>query len=230
VHAVTSEQEITTAPAKSHAGSALTGAAVLFVLLRLLAVSHYNWHTAFALLHTLQLDDAPGLFLGTFMADARISSVLLVVMLPFALLYQLATRSDRSRAKLGGWLLLVVLVAMLVSHVLTYRNWWVPAGAVVLAIVLVLVERAHRHPRLRDPITFLLRRSGVAVVGVALVVAAVVATPWVPLERLETSSGTADFYVLDTSPGFVKVLSAHEREFKILLERDVLSRTELADH
>src|SRR4051812_43198370 len=42
-----------TEPAKSHAGSALTSAAVLFVLLRLLAVAHYDWHTAFALLHTL---------------------------------------------------------------------------------------------------------------------------------------------------------------------------------
>src|SRR5690349_17205437 len=62
-----------------HTGSALTGAAVLFVLLRLLAVSHYDWHTAFALLHTLELDDAPGLFLGTFMADDRISTVLLMI-------------------------------------------------------------------------------------------------------------------------------------------------------
>ncbi|MFI9813557.1 hypothetical protein [Saccharothrix variisporea] len=29
----------------SHLGTALTGAAVLFVLLRVLAVSHYDWHT-----------------------------------------------------------------------------------------------------------------------------------------------------------------------------------------
>jgi hypothetical protein len=35
-------------PARSHAGSALTSAAVLFVLLRLLAVAHYDWHTSFA--------------------------------------------------------------------------------------------------------------------------------------------------------------------------------------
>ncbi|MCS7476254.1 hypothetical protein ACFFQW_05085 [Umezawaea endophytica] len=169
---MTTEPE-TTEPAKSHAGSMLTSAAVLFVLLRLLAVSHYDWHTAFALLHTLDLDDAPGLFLGTFMADSRISSVLLIVALPFAFLYLAATRVDGKRVRFGGTLVLVVLVALLISHVKTYHRWWVPIGAAVLAVVLVLLERAHRHPRLRDPITFLLRRSRVSVVVAALVVAAV---------------------------------------------------------
>jgi len=226
---------VTTAPektesAKSHAGSTLTSAAVLFVLLRLLAVSHYDWHTAFALLHTLELDDAPGLFLGTFMADTRISSVLLIVLLPFTVLYLLATRADRSRVQLGGVLLLVVLAAMLISHVLTYHYWWVPAGAAALAVVLVLLERAHRHPRLRGPITFLLKRSGVLVVATALVVAAVVATPWVPLERVATTSGTHDYYVVETSPGFLKVLGAEHREFMILRDDEVVSRTELTDH
>jgi hypothetical protein len=60
--------------ASTHAGSALTGAAILFVLLRLFAVAHYDWHVAFALLHTLELDDAPALSLGTFMANSHISS------------------------------------------------------------------------------------------------------------------------------------------------------------
>jgi hypothetical protein len=226
---------VTTAPEKTdstegHAGTVLTGAAVLFVLLRLLAVSHYDWHTAFALIHTLELDDAPGLFLGTFMADARISSVLLIVLLPFTVLYLLVTRAYRSRLRFGGVLLLVVLVAMLVSHVLTYHYWWVPAGVVVLAVLLVVLERAHRHPRLRGPITFVLRRSGVLAVAGALVVAAAVATPWVPLERVETTSGTHDYYVVETSPGFLKVLGAEHREFTILRDDEVVSRTELTDH
>ncbi|WNV83283.1 hypothetical protein [Umezawaea sp. Da 62-37] len=220
----------TTEPAKSHAGSMLTSAAVLFVLLRLLAVAHYDWHTAFALLHTLDLDDAPGLFLGTFMADPRISSVLLIVALPFTVAYLQATRVDRSRMRFAGTLLLVVLVALLISHVKTYHYWWVPAGAAALAAVLVLLERAHRHPRLRDPIAFVLHRSGASTVIAALVVAAVVATPWVPLERVETTSGTHEYYVVDTPPGFLKVLEAETREFRILRADDVRSREELTDH
>jgi hypothetical protein len=164
------------------------------------------------------------------MADARISSVLLIVALPFTFLYLVASRVDGSRMRFGGPLLLVVLVALLISHVKTYHYWWVPAGAAALAAVLVLLERAHRHPRLRDPITFLLRRSGVSVVVVALVVAAVVATPWVPLERVETTSGTHEYYVVDTPPGFLKVLQAEDRKFVILRADEVESRTELTEH
>ncbi|WP_367131384.1 hypothetical protein [Saccharothrix sp. HUAS TT1] len=204
---------------KPHLGTTLTGAAVLFVLLRLLAVSHYDWHTAFALLHTLDLEDAPGLFLGTFMADVGISSALLVVMVPLTVFYAVGRRSRA--APLG----VAVLVAFLVAHVLSYHRWWVPVGAVVLTVVLVLVERARR---LHAQIDFVLRRFGYVVGAVALAVAAVVATPWVPLERIETVDGVVEAYVMETSPGFLKVLGA--REFRILRAEDVRSRVELADH
>ncbi|MDR6598652.1 hypothetical protein ACFFSW_08365 [Saccharothrix longispora] len=205
------------------AGSALTGAALLFVLLRLLAVSHYDWHTAFALLHTLDLEDAPGLFLGTFMADSRISSALLVLMVPLTVFYAVGTRSRAAP------LATAVLVAFLVAHVLTYHRWWVPVGAVVLTVLVVVVERLRRRPGLTGVVTFVLRRFGYVVGAVALVVAALVATPWVPLERIGTDE-PFEGYVMETSPGFLKVLGAQEREFRILRAEDVRSRTELADH
>lgn len=208
--------------APTHAGSALTGAAVLFVLLRLLAVAHYDWHVAFALLHTLELDDAPGLFLGTFMADSRISSALLMILTPLTLFFYFNTRNDPHRARAGTVLALVVLLAMIVSHTLTYHRWWVPAGAIGLGAVLVFVKRA--------PVRFVLRWFTWLVAGAALVVAAVVATPWVPLERIETSDGTGEYYVMETSPGFLKVLGAQDHEFGILRAEDVRSRTELAEH
>ncbi|MCC8243775.1 hypothetical protein [Saccharothrix luteola] len=206
---------------KPHPGTVLTGAAVMFVLLRLLAVSHYDWHTAFALLHTLDLEDAPGLFLGTFMADKWISSVLLVVMVPLTVFYAVGRRSRVAP------LVVAVLSAFLVAHVLSYHWWWVPVGAVALTVVLVFVERVRR---LHAQMDFVLRRFGYVVGGVALVVAAVVATPWVPLERIETSGDTIEAYVMETSPGFLKVLGARERGFRILRAEDVRSRLELADH
>lgn len=201
---------------KSHLAPAVTVAAVLFVLLRLLAVAHYDWHTAFALLHTLDLEDAPGLFLGTFMADSRISSALLVLMVPLTVFYAVGTRSRTAP------LAVAVLVAFLVAHVLTYHRWWVPAGAVVLTALLVPARRWEGS-------AFVLRRFGYVVGAVALVVAAVIATPWVPRERIETDR-TFEAYVVETSPGFLKVLGAQEREFRILRAEDVRSRVELADH
>ena len=41
---------------------------------------------------------------------------------------------------------------------------------------------------------------------------------------------TEDVYVFGTSPGFLKVLKAQDREFAILRSEDVKKRVELADH
>ncbi|MEU4802721.1 hypothetical protein [Actinosynnema sp. NPDC023587] len=204
-------------------GPGLTGAAVLFVLLRLLAVSSYDWHTTFALLHTLDLEDAPGLFLGTFMADERISTVLLVLSVPLASFYAAATTSRAAP------LVVTVLVAFLVAYVRSYHRWWVPVLAVVLALVVswLAYRRRSNEP---GPARFVLKRIRGIVVVAGLVVAAVVATPWVPLERIETKAGTFEGYVAETSPGFLKVLVAEDREFRILRDDEVLSRVELADH
>lgn len=139
---------------KGHAATALTGAAVLFVLLRLLAVSRYDLHVAFAVLHSLDLEDAPGLFLGTFLADSRISGPLLALLVPLTVFYTVNRRSTATA--LGA----VVLLAFLVAHVLTYRGWWVPLAAVLLGGVLLLVERARRNPAAQGVVTFLLRRFG----------------------------------------------------------------------
>ncbi|WP_258949156.1 hypothetical protein [Lentzea californiensis] len=201
-----------------HTGSALTGAAVLFVLLRLLAVSHYDWHTAFALLHTLELDDAPGLFLGTFMADDRISTVLLMIVTPATFFFYFRTREDPERASTTALLTLIVLIALMVSHTLTYHRWWLSAGAVAIGAAMMLAIRNAR---------WLLKWFAWLLAGSALAVAAIVSTPWVPKEKINDAE---EVYVFETSPGFLKVLKAKDREFTILRTEDVLKRVELADH
>lgn len=201
-----------------HTGSALTGAAVLFVLLRLLAVSHYNWHTAFALLHTLELDDAPGLFLGTFMADDRISTALLMIVTPATFYFYFRTRKDPERANTTALLTAIVLTALMVSHTLTYHRWWLaPAAAAIGAAMFLAIRNAR----------WLLRWFAWLLAGTALAVAAIVSTPWVPKERI---NGAEDVYVFETSPGFLKVLKAQDREFTILRTEDVRKRVELTDH
>jgi hypothetical protein len=201
-----------------HTGSALTGAAVLFVLLRLLAVSHYNMHTAFALLHTLELDDAPGLVLGTFMADDRISTVVLMIVTPATFFYYFQIWKDPERPRSAALLGLIVLVALTVSHTLTYHRWWVPVGELVTGAVMVVAIRNAR---------WLLHWFAVMATGTALGVAAIVSTPWVPKERINDAE---DVYVFETSPGFLKVLKAQDREFTILRTEDVRKREELAEH
>ncbi|MYR88924.1 hypothetical protein GTY41_29410, partial [Streptomyces sp. SID685] len=67
-------------------GLTLTAAAFIFMVLRLFAVSDYNWHTAFAILHTIDLEDAVGLVLGTVMADSLASVLILTLLVPIAVL------------------------------------------------------------------------------------------------------------------------------------------------
>lgn len=59
----------------------MTGVAALFVVLRLFAVARYDWHTAFSVADTIQLDDAPTIVIGTLMADRWVSGGVLVVLL-----------------------------------------------------------------------------------------------------------------------------------------------------
>ncbi|WP_235926260.1 hypothetical protein [Actinokineospora pegani] len=218
----------------------LTGAAALFVLLRLLAVAHYDWHTAFALLHTLDFEDAPAIFLGTFMANRVVSTVLLVGLTSFTLLAWTARgrAGRRGRAAhladprrwLGPALLTAVLIAMVVAHIRSYRSWGLLVAVVLLALVVPLLGRVREHPRLGRVVSAVLRQSKVLVIVAALVCAAVVSTPWVPLERVEVEDGTREVHVFDVSPGFVKVLDADTREFHIYREDEIRTRVELADH
>ncbi|MEU0884197.1 hypothetical protein ABZ345_36875 [Lentzea sp. NPDC005914] len=201
-----------------HTGSAVTGAAVLFVLLRLLAVSHYDMHTAFALLHTLDLDDAPSLVLGTFMADDRISTVALMIVTPGTFVYLFQIRDDPERPRSAVLLGLIVLVALTVSHTLTYHRWWVPVGELVAGAVMFVSIRNAR---------WLLHWFALMSTATALAVAAIVSTPWVPRERINDAE---DVYVFETSPGFLKVLKAQDRKFAILRTEDVRKREELAAH
>jgi len=175
-------------------------------------------HTAFALLHTLDLDDAPSLVLGTFMADDRISTVVLMVVTPATFFYFFQIRKDPEQPRSAVLLGLIVLVALTVSHTLTYHRWWVPVGELVVGAVMFLAIRNAR---------WLLHWFAVMSTVTALAMAAIVSTPWVPRERINDAE---DVYVFETSPGFLKVLKAQDREFAILRTEDVRKREELAAH
>ena len=74
---------------------------------------------------------------------------------------------------------------------------------------------------------WLLRWFAWILAGTALAVAAIVSTPWVPKEKINDAE---EVYVFETSPGYLKVLKAQDREFAILRTEDVRKRVELTDH
>lgn len=205
---------------------ALGGAAHLaawgfvFLILRIFAVSGYDWDTAFLVSTTLGLDDGLALMFGSLMAGHLVTSIVLVVIVPLLIAARLwGPPEHRPVVMLLTTVGLVTMLALTVS----FRSWWLlPTMLVVLAAIAV-TRRLLRESSLRDfLIAGLARASWVAAVS-ALVVAAFVTTPWVPQERIETTEGIVTGHVLSVDSGYLNVLT-DEQEFVIILTKDVLSR------
>lgn len=209
-------------------GLSLTGAAVLFLMLRLFAITRYDWHTAFAIADTIQLDDAPTVIIGTLMADRLISGLVLMLLLPVAVVHQ-SRLGLRDRSHDGHLAWLITLIVPTIALVLTYRAWWLPGGALVIGALLALALRTRERGTGRTAALWVMRSVGPLTVLAALVVAATVRTPWVPLERIATAGGVVEGYVLETPPGFLKVLRRDERAIVVVETSGVTSRHECED-
>lgn len=208
---------------------ATAGGAALFVLLRVLAIADWNWHTAFAIAHTVNFDHAVGIVLGTLMANEILTGVLLIWLLPLSLIHA-AWPLDHGERTAGGILLAATMVAASIALVSTSHSWWVFVGAAVVAVSFLAARRFLHYGRVHDAVRFLLERVGPTALLGALVLAAVVRIPWVPLERIETDSGTLTGYVMASDPGFLKVLTEDERHLLILVDDTVSERVELGAH
>lgn len=205
------------------------GIAALFLLLRVLVVSDWNWHTAFAVVHTVDFEDAVGIVFGTLMANETLTGILLVWLLPVTVIHA-AWPEDGQLRSLSSLLLAATTVTASIALVSTSHLWWLPAGGAVVACVLIAVRLLRGRGEIHKLVVFALRRAGASAALGALALAAVVQTPWMPLERIETRSGELTGYVVATDPGFVKILTSDDRHFLILTTDEVISREELAGH
>jgi hypothetical protein len=97
----------------------------------------------------------------------------------------------------------------------------------VIAVLVVLARLFWRHGPVHRVTEIAVRRIGLTALLAALVLAVLVRTPWVPLERIETGDGVVLGYVVDSEPGFHKVLTEEERELLILSDAEVDRREEL---
>lgn len=224
----TTPHEDDTTPTRAVAVTS-AGAAVLFLLLRVLAISDWNWHTAFAVVHTVNFEDAIGIVFGTLMANQTLTGILLVGLVPLAVIHAAWPPSGHRRTP-GGLILAATTLTASIALATTAHQWWLPAGAVVVAVGIVAARLLWKRGVGHDAIIFAVRKAGAATALAALALAAVVQTPWMPLERIETEQGTLTGYVLATDPGFVKVLTEGDREILILNQADIVSREELVEH
>lgn len=209
------------APRYSGAVANAAAWAFAFLVLRIFAVSDYDWDTAFAVSTTLGVNDGLALVFGSLMAGHELVAVLLVLVLPLLLAaYLWGPRQHRPLLVLFTSLGTVLLMALTVS----FRIWWLPVAAAAVFGLLSLIRRLPTRHRLRRVLVKILVRAGAVTAVAGLFAAAFISTPWVPEEQIKTSSGTITGYVLSVDSGYLNILTT-EHEFPIVISSDVISRT-----
>jgi O-antigen ligase len=191
------------------------------VMLRVFAVSGYRWDTAFVVSTTLTVTNGLTMLLGSLLAEHLLTAALVGCLMPLLVADYLWGDGRRRTSVL---LVAALALATSLAVVLSFGLWWLPLAAVAVFGVLAMVRRSPPQSFLRRLLVALLARvSVVAGVGV-LLIAAFGQTPWVPLERIQTTSGTVDGYVLSVDPGYLNVLTTDHR-VEILISADVVSRS-----
>ena len=201
--------------------------AVIFLLLRLMAVSHWNWKTVFQIGDIINFNDAISIVFGTLFAEPMYTGLIIMVLLPLTILRVVwPMSSDRTPVDLVvGILLLVAIFTCTIAMVLTYRYWWLLAGAVIIGLLVAAGRLLWHRGYGYSIISWVLRRTAVIAGIGGLLLATVVTDPWMPLEHIETTSGTIEGYTLKVDSGYLNVLTDDEREVEIIMGDDVVSRT-----
>ncbi|MFC4124001.1 hypothetical protein [Nocardia rhizosphaerae] len=210
-------------------GLSATGVAGLFLLLRLFAITDYDWNAAFSVVSTLGIDDVVPMVIGTLMASPLLAGIALSVLLPEAVVRQIRYGAP-SWATAGNLAWLVTVALFTAALLWTYRGqvWWVPVSACVLGVALYLSLRVgHKDRRGARFAHWFVGSSALIVTMAALILAATVQVPWVSREYVHTTNGVIDGYVLENPPGFLKVLKEDGREIVILDIADVTGRQEI---
>lgn len=225
------QPEVTEHPTAKRTGMVLgttAGIATLFLLLRLLAVSEWDWNTAGAIADSLDFGDALPIAFGTLFARPELTGVLVALLLPFALLRALWPLSGHGTLSLSGVLAAIALVTVAVVWVRTFNSWWVVIGALVLGGILLAARLIWRRGIGRRIVLGVLRSAGVLAVVGLLGLAVTVDTPWMSKERLDAGEGAFEGWVLEVQPGFVKVLT-EERDVLVLFTGDIVERELVED-
>ncbi len=210
---------------ETRTGASVTAVVVVMVLfVRLMAVSGWHWTTAADIADSFDFNDAVPIIFGTLFEMPIITGAAAGVILPLAI-YRLRMihTSEEQRWQLSDWFVIALLAIILFVLVRTYQMWWPLAIAMVLGLVLVFVARYEKRGTIHNVVSAVARKTGTMVIMVICVLAVFVTTPWNVREEIVTKQGTIYGHVLETSPGFVKVLT-DDREVKILLTGDVVSR------
>src|SRR5699024_3205357 len=196
----------------------------VFFLLRILAVSKWNWTTAAEVAATVDFSDAATILLGTVFAEPVFTGILIIALAPLLIVTLLWPPRTSRTTRVVVSLFLADIAALAASLTASLGEWWILLGALLATGALAAVRVLREHGLFHRAALKLLRSLGVLGVVGALVMAAGISTPWVALERIHTETGTIEGYVLETPSGFLKVLTHEPREVHTLISSTVTAR------
>jgi hypothetical protein len=194
--------------------------ALLFLLLRLMAIAHYDWHTAFDLADTIDFSDSLSVIVGSVLGANTIAAYVLAVLLPLVIAGHVR-KQLRERHPIGV-VVVVGVAVMFAAAVLTFRLW----GALIVAGVCgaAVAAAEWRGGPVLHVLGRVLARVWLLAVIAVLVAAAVSDEVWVPEEHLVVRGHVVTGYVMDVSPGFLTVLTSPGREVIYLPTASVSAR------
>lgn len=203
-----------------------TGAsvAVLFVVLRLLVVSEWDWRVASRIMAVTDVNSALTIVLGTLMSDPEFTSVLVMMLLPLSLLRLMWRAHAKSSASAWSALLVAVLASSCIALTITYHYYWIPLGATAIALGIAVVHHWFRDGVGGRTADYAVREVGTLAAVAVLILAAVERTPWTPAERIHTKTGIVQAHVLKVESGFLTALTDTDREVLVINASEVLRR------
>ena len=197
---------------------------VLFLLLRIMAIAHWDWYIAAEIADSMNFGDSLVVVLGTLFARPGVTAVTVIVLFPLSVV-DLYWRAREKRDGLAALFLLVSLLTVAAAALaISLKMWWLPAAAAVITVGLAAMRYSWRTGRRRAFIMSVLRTTGTLSVLSAVVLSVVIDTPWMLRDQITTTEGAIDGYVPETPSGFLKVLTEESREVKIVLSKDVTER------
>lgn len=160
--------------------------AFTFLILRIFAVSGYDWETAFLVSTTISLDDGLSILFGSLMAGHILVAIILIFVQPMLIASLIWGSADR---RLVTLLSAIVSLVILITITASFGSWWLPLAVSVVLASFALIRRLAEQNKVRTAFSAVILRAGAVAGAAVLVAAAFLQIPWVPREAIETTDG-----------------------------------------
>lgn len=193
-------------------GTVTAALVAVFLFVRVLAVSKWDWGVASDIADSFDFDDAVSIFFGTLFELPIATGIIVSVVLPLSIfrMFWLSRHRDRSGTITDIFVIITLAVTLFVL-IRSYAMWWPLVIVIIVTAGLITAALLPEDARVRKVLSRLGRNTGVLLVVSLMVLAVTVSAPWMSREEITYQGKAIHGYVLDENAGFVKVLTdSHE--------------------